>query len=132
MVIAVFLLYAGEAASRIRRETRATRVRENSEIAYYAAEAGLNRVRAWMITQAPPDKVELLHGRGGTIPLAAGVPGGTYTLIVIRNADDSFTVVSEGTYGSGSAQARRVIRGVLRVVDTKWNGDKVVESTYMP
>jgi hypothetical protein len=142
VAVALFLLFAGESAARITREVRLTIVRQHAELAFYAADAGFNRVRARLTTrQATPADILALNGRTETLyttdengdPVAAG----TYTLTVTQpNPNDSktFHVVSTGTYGTGRYAAKRVVAGTLfrRTQRPSRQNDWVVDTTYDP
>lgn len=130
VAIAVFLLYAGESAARLTREVRVIKTSEHADMAFYAAEAGFNRVRARLIKKDGDPLT--LNGRTDTLMFSDGTPGGSYSVSVSQNPDGSFYVESVGTYGSEPFAARRIVRGTIAVNGTKANGDRKVTTEYSP
>lgn len=115
VAIAVFLLYAAESSARVTREVRVTRLKANSEMALYAADAGFNRARARLIKMAGNGDMMHLHNRTDTLVLSDGEPGGTYWLAVTPTGNaDEYYVVSTGTYGVEPFAATRVVSGIIR------------------
>lgn len=129
---AVFLLYAGESAARVTREVRVTVVKQNAEMAFYAAEAGFNRVRARVIKRATNGQVTALHAHVETLSFQSGESGGAYQLTITETAPNTYYVVSEGVYGEGPFAARRVVSGTITRGGLKANGDYYVTTTYDP
>lgn len=134
--IAILLVFAGEVSSRVSREARVTKVRENSEMAFYAAEAGFNRVRARLIKKAndiqmmelDDDRGQLFYDDNGTQRLA-----GEYEIqIVSLDPEIEYRVTVTGTYGQDTYQTKRIVAGTIRVTGTKSNGDNRVATTYTP
>lgn len=113
LAIAVFLVYAGQAANRVVREARIARVKANAEVAYYAAEAGFNRARAKIIGRSPAGALGL-NGQGESL-----APGGTYLLAVTYDdARSCYQINSEGRYGQGRLEAIRTVSGCVRITAT--------------
>ncbi len=136
MALSIFVLFAAEVSSRVVREVRVTKLREDSEIAFHAAEAGFNRVRARLITGAADDPdndlVAAMEGRVYTLTMPDGTPAGQFRLLKVEKSGSGYEVVSEGTYGSGAFQARRVVAGYIEVTGTTSNGYHTVETVYWP
>lgn len=138
MAIAIFLLYAADTSYRSTREIRVTRVKEDAESAFYAAEAGFNRVRARIIKQANHNEIMALHGRTDTLTYTDGDGvtqiAGQYTLQVESITEGTvYRVISTGTAGSGGAmESRRVVAGTITVTGPKPGGDKRTATVYDP
>lgn len=136
VAIAVFLLYAGESAARVTREARVTKVKENSEMAFYAAEAGFNRARARLIKNAGNPQMMALNHRVDTLTLDNGEPGGTYELRITPDGTGGYNVVSTGTYGQPPFDAKRVVAGNIKAsgapVGVPPNQRTPVTTTYQP
>lgn len=119
IAIMVLLLFAGESATRVSREARLARIKENAEIAYFAAETGFFRVRARLETGAGDvtdangiDKVRVLEGRSFDVSLPDGTQA-HYLLEQVDAGSGEYYVTSVGTYGKEPFQARRIVRGRL-------------------
>lgn len=126
LVIALVLLYTMTTTSRLRREAQINRLRENSEIANYAAEAGFNRARARIITRAKDapagDLVQALDQFTETIP-----GGGTYALTISPVPPtgtnlSAYRIDVTGTFGSGAFAATRFVRGTVEVTNSTIDG----------
>lgn len=125
--VAVLLLYVGETSSRLKREARVTKVRENGEVAFYGAEAGFNEAIARMQglfqqNSAMPDATACpkMMSLAGTRTVAYTDTQGNvqvnYTLTISREGTGNYYIVSESLYGSdGVYQARRVLAGSIWV-----------------
>jgi hypothetical protein len=115
----VFVLYASESASRAVREAQVAKVKANSEIAFWAAEAGFNRARAALIGGANAAALDNLDVTT-SVALASywGGEAGKYTLTVTPNGNGTiFTVESTGYYGEGKYEAKRVVSGTIELVN---------------
>lgn len=110
------------------------RVSENASMAFYAAEAGLDRVRARITKGGTDADIVALDGRSETFTLDNGDPGGSYQLSVVQQAPGLFTVVSEGHFGSGMYTSKRVVRATLQRGALKPGSptDYRVVTTYLP
>jgi glutamate 5-kinase len=115
------MLFSAETAGRVVREVRVTKVKENTELAFYAAEAGFNRVRARMIRQATEADILALNARVENLYLDAAKtePAGQYILAVEKNPDGSFWVQSTGTFGPGTYSTKRIVAGIVQITGTK-------------
>lgn len=138
MAIALILLYSAETSRRVTREVRVTKVKEEAEFAFYAAEAGFNRVRARMIKQASAEQIRALHDRIDTLTYvddegAVRVAGRYHLQVEEMTAGVKYRVISTGTAGSDpKTQARRVVAGTIEITGTKAGGDKRVTTVYSP
>ncbi|MDB4896525.1 MAG: hypothetical protein JWN15_2787 [Firmicutes bacterium] len=133
VAIAVFLLFASETTARSIREIRVTKTSENSEAAFYAAEAGFNRVRARLTKQGDDTAILALDGRAETLLLDSGAPAGHYTIQVSKVGDQSYAVVSTGTAGTGATAGKRVVAGTISArPKPKPNPDYAVTTSYRP
>jgi hypothetical protein len=122
VAIALILLYTTTTTARLRREARINRLRENAEIAYYAAESGFNRARARIITGgANPDpaldKVLALHRTVETLP-----GGGSYSLAVTSPTAGVYEIESTGTFGQGDYEATRTVSGTVTITNPTDDG----------
>jgi hypothetical protein len=113
--IAVLLVLAGTAASRISREARVTKLEEHAEAAYHAAEAGFNRVRSLAVRcDGSPAS---LDGHSETLTFldetGAAQTGGRYQITVIGTGPWDVTAI--GFYGSGAFTATRVVKGTVSI-----------------
>lgn len=135
VAIMVLLLFAGESATRVSREARLARIKENAEVAYFAAETGFFRVRARLETGAGDatdangiDKVRVLEGRSFDVALPDGTQAHYLLERISKDAGSGiYDVTSVGTYGNEPFQARRIVKGRLWVV----GGSLSTPSYYM-
>jgi hypothetical protein len=129
LAVAAFLLFASETSARVVREVRVTKVKENADAAFYAAEAGFDRVRARIIRQATDPQVASLDGRTDTLTCTYldddGNPqvytSGQYTIQVTKLASpaDTWSVVSTGVSGGSTFATKRIVSGTVQVTGTK-------------
>lgn len=133
VAIAVFLLFASETTARAVREARVTKTSENSETAFYAADAGFNRVRARLIKQGDDSAILALDGRTEMLFHDDGTPAGQYTLQVSKVSNQRYAIVSTGRAGTGTVGGKRVVAGTIWAAATpKPTGDYKVSTTYSP
>lgn len=94
------------------REARVTKVKENAELAFYAADAGFNRARARLVSKQDPSG---LNGTWETLLDSAGRPVGRYDLLVVNLGNDDYEITSTGTYGTGRYSTTRIVTGRIWV-----------------
>ena len=137
VAISVFLIFTSETAARATREARVTRVKENAELAFYAADSGFNRARARLIKKGLEADMLALNGRTETLTYTDddGITrtAGMYTLqVTSTGTPDEYYVISTGVYGEGRFAARRVVAGTITKSGTKPNSDNRVTTVYDP
>jgi hypothetical protein len=107
------------------REVRVTKVKENADAAFYAAEAGFNRVRARIIRQATDPQVSSLNDRTDSLTYLDDDgnvhTSGAYTIQVTKLASpaNTWSVVSTGVSGSSNFATKRIVSGSVQVTGTK-------------
>jgi hypothetical protein len=145
LAVAAFLLFASETSARVVREVRVTKVKENADAAFYAAEAGFNRVRARIIRQATDPQIASLDGRTDSLTYLDDDgnvhTSGAYTIQVTKLASpaNTWSVVSTGVSGSSTFATKRIVSGTVQVTSTKTvkfgnttTPINVVVTTYSP
>jgi hypothetical protein len=104
---------------------RVTKVKENADAAFYAAEAGFNRVRARIIRQATDSQVASLDGRADSLTYLDDDgnvhTSGEYTIQVTKLASpaNTWSVVSTGISGGSTFATKRIVSGTVQVTGTK-------------
>ena len=111
MGIALFLLYATEAASRSTQEARIAKLKVHAEKAYYAAEAGFNRVRAAVVACKPYATVTTPPISNYSVTLDEA----TVSVAVIGLSEVPFRIqiTSSATYGASPWDVTRTVSGTV-------------------
>lgn len=134
VTIAILLLAITEISGRAVREMRIVRVRTATEQAYYAAEAGFNRIAAQIsrtgsVRSGYLDPIDPTQPHSTTENLTTLVDGepvvvGGYTITVSKVANNVYHVVSQG-WEQGQ-EAKRYIAGTI----TNYGTRKIGTQTY--